>query len=123
MPRKLNLMGLGTQGQLASAICGGVGSITAAGSASQANATLLGHETNAVTTAGGADSVVMPTTAQRSEIGDSCLVYNLSSTSLNIYPGGSETANGSTSAVALAQNKGFWAKRISSTNWMYVVTA
>lgn len=122
MARVRDCMGSGASSELAKSIAGRRGAVTAAGSSSQANAALLGFETNYVTTAGGADSVVLPTGAQGSQPGDSCYVFNLSSTSLNCYPGGSDTANGSTSAIAVAQNKMLILKRFSNTAWGYIVT-
>ena len=123
MARIRDLMGTGHSGAAAKAIAGTRGAVTAAGSSSQANGTLLSYETNFVTTAGGADSVVLPTSAQGSQPGDEVVVFNNTSTSCNCYPGGSETANGSTSAISVAQNKLLRCKRVSATGWGYIITA
>ena len=123
MARIRDLMGTGNAALAARAIAGTQGAITAAGSSSQANATLLSYETNFVTTASGADSVKLPTAAQGSQPGDMCFVFNNTSTSCNCYPGGSESANGSTSAISIAQNKMLIAKRVNATNWGYTITA
>lgn len=123
MARIRDCVGTGSSPANAQAIAGTVGAITAAGSSSQANATLLSYETNFVTTASGADSVVLPTGAQGSLPGDKCYVFNNTSTSCNCYPGGSDTANGSTSAISVAQNKMLTCKRLTATQWGYSITA
>jgi hypothetical protein len=81
-------------------------------------------ETNIVSAASGsANSVVLPTSAQGSGLGETRYVFTSSSTSAIVYPGGSETANGSTSGITVAQNKLLVLKRVSSTAWAYVITA
>jgi len=122
MARIRDLMGTGNSAGSAKAIAGTTAAVTAAGT-TQGAATLLSAETNIVTTAGGADAVVMPTGAQGSQPGDSCYVQNPSSTTCQVFPGGSDSANGSTSAISLAQNKMLIAKRLTATTWGYIVTA
>lgn len=122
MARVRDCMGTGSSATNAQAIAGTAGAITAAGT-TQAAATLLSYETNAVTSAGSADAVVLPTGAQGSNPGDSAYVLALSSTTVQVFPGGSDTINGSTSAVNVAQNKMAIIKRYSATAWGLIVTA
>ena len=123
MARIRDLMGTGNSAEAAKAIAGTRGAITAAGSNSQANGTLLSFETNFVTTGAGADSVVLPSGAQGAQPGDTVYVFNNTSTSCNCFPGSTDTANGSTSAVSIAQNKMACFKRVSSSGWGYFITA
>lgn len=122
MARVRDLMATGQQGTAAQSIAGTYGAITAAGT-TQGAATLLSYETNLLTTGAGADSVVLPTGAQGSQPGDSCFVLNGSATTAQVFPGGSDTINGSTSAVNVAQNKQAVLKRYSATAWGLMVTA
>lgn len=122
MARKLALMGSGFSAGQANGI-NERGAVTAAGSSSQANGTKLSYAVNDITTASGADSVVLPTSAQGSQPGDFVTVTVTTATSGMLYPGGSETVNGSTSAVTIAQNKTAFLVRASSTNWGLVITA
>ena len=122
MAQVRQLMGSGFSGGQALAISNR-GAVTAAGSSSQANGTLLSYGANDVTTAASADSVVLPTSAQGSIPGDVVYVTVSTSTSGKLYPGGSETINGSTSAVTVAQNKTAMCVRSSSTNWGLIITA
>lgn len=124
MSRIRDLMGTGNSAGSAKAIAGTHGTLAAAGTSSQANSTMASYETNYVTVGGAtANGVVLPTSAQGSQPGDSCTIFNLSSTACLVYPGGSETANGSTSAISVAQNKMLILKRVVSTGWGYIVTA
>lgn len=123
MARVRDCMGSGAAAGLAKAIAGATGAITAAGSSSQANGTLLSYETNIVTTASGADSVVLPTAAQGSMPGDMCYVFNDTATSCQCYPGGTENANNSTSSIVIAQSKMLIAKRVAAAEWGYIITA
>lgn len=122
MARIRDLMGTGNSAGSAKAIAGTAGDITAAGT-TQGAATLLSYETNFVTTGAGADSVVLPTGAQGSQAGDSCYVFNNTSTTCQVFPGGSDVANNSTSAISLAQSKMLICKRFNNTEWGYIVTA
>lgn len=122
MARIRDLMGTGNSAGSAKAIAGTTGSITAAGT-TQGAATLLSYETNVVTSAGGADAVVLPTGAQGSQPGDTCYVQAISATTVQVFPGGADTANASTSAISLAQNKMLIAKRLTNSAWGYIVTA
>ena len=116
------LMGSGFSGGQALAL-NQRGAVTASGSNSQANGALLSYGVNDVTTGASADSVVLPTSAQGSQPGDEMYVYVGSSTSGKLFPGGSETINGSTSAVTVAQGKMALCVRTSSTNWGHIITA
>lgn len=122
MARVKDLMGTGNSAGAAKAIAGTSGSITAAGT-TQGAATLLSFETNTLTTAGSADAVVLPTGAQGSNPGDTCYIINPSSTAAQVFPGGSDTINGSTSAINVAQNKILICKRFGATTWGAIVTA
>ena len=122
MARVRDCMGTGSAPANAQAIAGTAGAITAAGS-SQGASTLLSFETNFVTTASSAVGVVLPTSAQGSANGDTCYVFCNTSDTATVYPGGSDTINGSSSAVNVAQNKMAVIKRFTSTQWGLVVTA
>ena len=122
MARAKALMGSGFSAGQANGICER-GAVTATGSSSQANGKLLSYAVNDVTTASGADSVVLPTVAQGSQPGDFVTVTVETSTTGKLYPGGSETINGSTSAVDVAQHKTAFLVRSSSTNWGLTITA
>jgi hypothetical protein len=122
MARLRDLIGTGNSAASAKAIAGTTGAITAAGT-TQATGTLLSYETNHVTTAGGADSVVLPTGAQGSQPGDSCFVLTGSATTCQVFPGGADTINGATSAINVAQNKMAIIKRTGATTWGLMVTA
>lgn len=126
MARIRDLMGTGNSAGSAYAIAGTAGNIVAAANNAQAGATLLSYETNYVTTGATTNSVVLPTAAQGAQPGDLCYVFNASSTSANCFPGGSEKANASTSAVTVAQNKMAVFKRMpygGTTDWAYLITA
>lgn len=122
MARVRDCMGTGAAAEFAKAIAGTVGSVTAAGT-SQGASTLLSFETNLVTTASSQVGVVLPTGAQGSNPGDSCYVFCSTSDTSTVYPGGSDTINGSTSAVNVAQNKQGVFKRYSNSAWGFNVTA
>jgi len=122
MARVRDLMGTGNSAGSARAIAGTAGAVTAAGT-TQGAATLLSFESNTVTTAGGADAVVLPTGALGSVPGDMCYVNNPSSTTAQVFPGGADTINGATSAINVAQNKILILKRFSATAWGSIVTA
>lgn len=122
MARVRDLMGTGNSAGSARAIAGTAGAITAAGT-SQATSTLLSYETNFVTTASSQVGVVLPTGAQGSAAGDSAYVFCNTSDTCTVYPGGSDTINGSTNAVNVAQNKMLILKRLTNTAWGAVVTA
>src|SRR5690348_15600734 len=104
MARVRDLMGAGASSGLAKAIAGTWGTVTAAGTGAS-TATVLSYETNAVTAAGSADGVSLPTAAQGSQPGDEVYVLVTSSTSGKVYSGTGETLNGSSSAITVAQNK------------------
>lgn len=123
MPTTRDLMGSGQAPFAAQAIVGTTAALTATGSSSQTTAALMTAETNIVTSASSLNSVVLPTSAQGSGLGETRYVFTSSSTSTIVYPGGSETANGSTSGITVAQNKLLILKRISSIAWGYVITA
>ncbi len=122
MARVRDLMGTGNSAESAKAIAGTAGTIAATGTA-QATGKLLSYETNYVTSGSGADSVVLPTGAQGSNPGDSCFVIAASSTTVQVFPGGSDTINGATSAINVAQNKMAIIKRFTNSAWGLMVTA
>lgn len=122
MARVRDVMGTGASATHAQAIAGTTGSVTAAGT-TQGAATLLSFETNVVTSAGSADSVVLPTGAQGSNPGDLAYVQAISATTVQVFPGGADTINGSTSAVNVAQNKMGVFKRLTNSTWGAFVTA
>lgn len=122
MARVRDLMGTGNSAESAKAIAGTTGTIAATGT-TQATGKLLSYETNNVTSGAGADSVVLPTGAQGSNPGDSCYVLAPSATTVQVFPGGADTINGSASAVNVAQNKMAVIKRFTNSTWGLVVTA
>lgn len=103
-------------------VVGSFSTVTAAGT-NQGTATLLSAAVNAVSAAGSADGVVLPTAAQGSQVGDDFWILCTSSTTAKVYPGGSDTINGSASAVSVAQNKMLILKRFTPTAWGAIVTA
>lgn len=122
MPRIRDLMGTGNSANSARAIAGTFANVTATGT-TQGAAALLSAETNYVTTAGGAVAVVLPTADQGSQPGDMSYVFCSTATTCTVFPGGSETINGSTSAVNVAQNKMAVLKKFTNTAWGLMVTA
>jgi hypothetical protein len=122
MARIRDLMGTGNSAGAAQAIAGTAGTIAASGT-TQATAKMCSFETNNVTSGAGADSVVLPTGAQGSQPGDSCYVIAVSATTVQVFPGGADTINGSASAVNVAQNKMAILKRYTSSTWGLIVTA
>lgn len=122
MARMKDVMGTGNSGPAARAIVGTFGTIVGTGT-SQATATALPYALNTITTASSQEGGLLPTTAQGSEIGDSITVYVSASTTGKVYPGGTETINGSTSAISVAQAKMAIFTRTSATNWGNIITA
>jgi hypothetical protein len=122
MARIKDVMGAGTSSGQARAIVGTWGTVTAAGTGAS-TATVLSYETNAVTAAGSADGVVLPTAAQGSQAGDTVYVLVTSSTTGKVYAASGETLNGSSSAISVAQNKMLVCKKYTATAWGAIVTA
>ena len=123
MARVRDVMGAGTPSLQAQQIVNGSGTVTSAGTGSQANATLLSYANNDCVTAASLDTFVLPTMAQGSVVGDVVYATVETSTSGVVYPGGAETIVGSTSAKTVAQHKTAIFVRSSTTNWGYFVTA
>lgn len=122
MARVRDCIGTGSAPINAQAVAGTAGSLTAVGT-SQGAGTLLSYETNFITTASSQVAVVLPTGAQGSMPGDTCYVFCNTSDTATVYPGGSDTINGSSSAVNVAQNKMAIIKRFNATQWGLIVTA
>lgn len=122
MARVKDIMGSGMAAQTAKAIAGTAATVTAAGTA-QAGATALPAAANLSTAASSQTGVVLPTGAQGSNPGDVIYIATSSSTATNVYPGGSDTLNGSTSAISTAQNKMLMCVRMSNSAWYAIVTA
>ena len=112
-----NIVGTSSWGENA-----GVG-LTAAGT-TLATALQLSSDVNHVGTVAASSGVNLDTVP---DLGDRCLVYNASGTTLNIYPGvAAGTINGGTAgaAVTLATLKAAEFVCTSSTpNWAYVLTS
>ena len=123
MPRIRDVMGAGNSSGSSQAIVNTSGQVTGTGTGSQAAGVLLSYANNDCVTASSLDTFVLPTTAQGSAVGDVIYVTVETSTSGVVYPGGSETIVGSTSAKTVAQHKTAIFVRSSSTNWGYFVTA
>lgn len=123
MARVRDLMGTGTAAANAQATVGTSGQVTGTGTGSQANGIILSYANNDCVTASSLDTFKLPTVAQGSVVGDVVYATVETSTSGVVYPGGSDTCNGSTSAVTVAQHKTAMFVRSSQTNWGYIITA
>lgn len=123
MARVRDLMGTGSQPANAQAAVGTSGQVTATGTGSQGAGVILSYANNDLVTASSLDTFVLPTVAQGSTVGDVVYATVETSTSGVIYPGGSDTIVGSTSAKTVAQHKTAMFVRSSQTNWGYIVTA
>lgn len=123
MARVRDLMGTGQAALAAQAIAGTSGQVTGTGTGSQAAGVILSYANNDLITAASLDTFVLPTVAQGSVVGDVVYATVETATSGVIYPGGTETIVGSTSAKTVAQHKTALFVRSSATNWGYLVTA
>lgn len=123
MARLNDVLGTGNAPAAAQAIVGTAGQVTGTGTGSQANGVMLSYANNDCVTASSKDTFVLPTAAQGAKTGDVIYATVETSTSGVVYPGGTETIVGSTSAVTLAQHKTGMFVRSSATNWGYIVTA
>lgn len=123
MARVRDAMGAATPALQALALVNTSGQVTGTGTGSQAAGVLLSYANNDCVTASSLDTFVLPTMAQGSAIGDVVYATVETSTSGVIYPGGTETIVGSTSAKTVAQHKTAMFIRSSTTNWGYLVTA
>ena len=123
MARLNDVMGTGQSGPAAQAIVGTWGTITGTGTGSAANGVRVSYANNNCVTASSLDTFTLPTAAQGATPGDVIYCTVETSTSGVVYPGGTETCNGSTSAVTVAQHKTVRFVRSSSTNWGYISTA
>jgi len=123
MARVRDAMGAGTPSGQAVALVNTSGQVTGTGTGSQGAGVILSYANNDLVTASSLDTFVLPTVAQGSAVGDVIYATVETSTSGVIYPGGSETIVGSTSAKTVAQHKTAIFVRSSSTNWGYFVTA
>jgi hypothetical protein len=123
MPLATNLMGVGMSPELAKRLGAGVATVVAAGT-TQGAATALSTLNRVVnlTTASSEDSVVLPSGA---ELLDMFVVHNPSSTTANIFPPSSGTidSGSANAAVTLAQYKTRIFIRVTSTNWVSILTA
>lgn len=123
MPRVLDVQRAGTPGLTAQNIVNSSGTVTGTGTGSQGAGVLLSYANNDLVTASSLDTFVLPTGAQGSMVGDVVYATVETSTSGVVYPGGSDTIVGSSSAKTVAQHKTAIFVRSSSTNWGYFVTA
>ncbi len=123
MARVRDAMGTGTPALQAQALVNTSGQVTATGTGSQGAGVILSYANNDCVTASSLDTFVLPTMAQGSALGDVIYVTVETSTSGVVYPGGSDTIVGSSSAKTVAQHKTAIFNRSSATNWGYQVTA
>lgn len=123
MARVRDAMGNGMSSGAAQAVVNSSGQVTATGTGSQASGVLLSYANNDLVTGSSLTAFVLPTAAQGATVGDVVYCTVETSTSATVYPGGSDTANGSTSAITVAQHKTVIAVRSSATNWGYIITA
>ncbi len=123
MARIRDAMGAGTPGLQAQALVNTSGQVTATGTGSQGAGVILSFANNDCVTASSLDTFVLPTAAQGAQVGDVVWATVETSTSGVVYPGGSDTIVGSSSAKTVAQHKTAAFIRSSTTNWGYLVTA
>lgn len=123
MARVRDAMGTGSQAGNAQALVNSSGQVTGTGTGSQGAGVILSFGNNDCVTASSLDTFVLPTAAQGATVGDVVYVTVETSTSGVVYPGGSDTIVGSTSAKTVAQHKTAIFVRSSATNWGYLVTA
>ena len=116
-------MGTGSSAANAQATVNTSGSVTGTGTGSQAAGVILSYANNDLVTASSLDTFVLPTAALGAAVGDVVYATVETSTSGVIYPGGSDTIVGSSSAKTVAQHKTAIFIRSSATNWGYFVTA
>jgi hypothetical protein len=123
MARVRDAIGLGMAPQTAQAAVNTSGQVTGTGTGSQGAGVVLSYANNDLVTASSLDTFVLPTAAQGATKGDVIYATVETSTSGVIYPGGTDTIVGSTSAKTVAQHKTAIFVRSSATNWGYFVTA
>lgn len=123
MARVRDAMGSGTPAGQAQALINTSGTVTGTGTGSQGAGVILSYANNDLVTASSLDTFVLPTAALGAAKGDVVFATVETATSGVVYPGGSETCNGSTSAVTVAQHKTVMFVRSSATNWGYIITA
>jgi len=115
MPILDHVVSLGTAPILATAICGGVTSLVAAGS-TQGTATLLGTGTGYITiVSSSGKGVQLPACS----VGSSILIWNGGANTAHVYgQTGEAIGAGSPNALfALATKKGVRLTKLSSTQW------
>lgn len=123
MPDSRSLTGSGFAGLSARSVLGHPTNVTATGT-NQAGATQLASAFNNVTAASSQTGVLLPSgsaSISPSTFGDTCVVGNVGSTTVVIYPAGSETSNNATS-VSVAQYKVAIFHRMSATQWLHIIT-
>lgn len=123
MARIRDMLGTGTPPGQAQAIAGTSGQVTGTGTGSQGAGVILSFGNNDLVTAASLDTFVLPTAAQGAMVGDVIYATTETATSAVVYPGGTNTCNGSASAVTVAVHKTVMFVRSSATNWGYFVTA
>lgn len=123
MARIRDCMGAGNSALASVAMINTSGQVTGTGTGSQGAGVLLSYANNDCVTASSLDTFVLPTAALGAQVGDTIYVTVETSTTGVVYPGGSDTIVGSTSAKSIAQHKSAMFVRSSSTNWAYWVTA
>jgi hypothetical protein len=123
MARVRDAMGAGTPAGQAQALVNTSGQVTGTGTGSQAAGVILSYANNDLVTAASLDTFVLPTAAQGASVGDVIYVTCETATSAVVYPGGTDTIVGVTSAKTVAQHKTAMFVRSSATNWGYLVTA
>lgn len=123
MAKVRDVMGAGSAPLAAQAIVGTSGQVTGTGTGSQGAGVILSYANNDLVTASSLDTFRLPTSALGANVGDVVYATVETSTSGVVYPGGSDTCNGSASAVTVAQHKTAMFVRSSATNWGYIITA
>lgn len=120
MPTQASMIGLGVPPMVAQAIEGVPALVTATGTTQGAAAVLPSACVN-VTAAASQTGVILPANTQNSNFGDVFFIGNVSGTTAVIYPSGSETLNNG-SSLNLPQYKMAIIWRLTTTQWLYIVT-
>lgn len=118
-----NLMGLGFSAAQASGdFISVVNAAVAAAGTTQATATLIQADCNAITTCAAGAGVIL----YNGVIGDSCLIYNdATGNALTIYPPTSAKINGlaTNGGMLLANNTSVILAKVTATRWIGILSA
>lgn len=123
MARARDMMGGGLSAGQATAINGTQATSVSAAGTLQTDATALVASDSIVSTVGSGAGVIVPNT----DVGDSMWIYNAGANGLKVYPpaSGSQKFNqlSANAAFTLAVNTGCLVKRVSTTQWIALLSA